>query len=214
MQTFKTTQDKAEYFRQRYSAVVYNAALRDINKVAKATGNKEDKESLKLSAQAALWIAVSEHPEETKFKTLKLATNLFSSWIKDEYNEEILRDRNRKNSTESFTTTPWGTYSGGPEMGKPNFAFVSPVEGPDKYIERELELKQLIKMVDRWISEWGPHTTVWAIARLRNAKGVIDTARKLGFSETELMDTKTKTNIRKIYRILGEIQLELEQNGT
>lgn len=207
MQTFKTPQDKAEYFRKKYSAVVYNAALRDINKVIKATGNRENKKSLKLSAEAALWIAVCENPEETKFKTLKLATNLFSSWIKDEYNEEILRNRNRKSAPESYITTPWGTNL------DDKFTFISQIEGPDKHIEREIDLKQLIKMVDRWISEWGPHTTVWAIANLRNSKGVLDTARKLGFTDTDLADKKTKTKIRNIYRILGEIQLELE-NGS
>ena len=204
MQTFKTPQAKAEYFRQKYSAVILRAALRDINKVGKATGNIECKKSLELSAQAALWITVCEYPTETKFKTLKLAANLFSSWIKDEYNEEILRDRNRKNAPESYTQMPWGI--GIKHQGD----FIDPKESPDTYVTKQLELKQLVKAVDRLILEWGPHSTVWAIARFRN-KGVIDTARKLGFTEADLADTKTKSKIRKIYRILGEIQLELEQ---
>lgn len=205
--TFKTPQEKAEFYIRKYTDIILNATKKDVGKIKKATGNRESTKSLKLSAAGALWLTICENPEETKFKTLKMATDLFSSWIKDEYNEEILRNRNRKSAPESYITTPWGTNL------DDKFTFVSQIEGPDKRIEREIDLKQLVKMVDKWISEWGPHTTVWAIASLRNSKGVLDTARKLGFTDTDLADTKTKTKIRNIYRILGEIQLELE-NGS
>lgn len=207
VRTFNSSQDKAQYYIDHFATIIYNGARKDINKVAIATGNREPSESLKLSAQAALWITVCENPEKPLKETLKLAKDLFSSWIKNEYNDEILRGRNRKNSPESYSRTPWGTSI----QNHGILGLVSLGESPDKLAERQSEMKRLTKAIDKLILEWGPHSAVWAIANFRSDKGVIDTARKLGFTEEQLGDKKLINKLRKVYRVLNNIRLEMEQ---
>lgn len=205
IRTFSTPQEKAEFYINKYTDIVLNATKKDIGKVKRATGNQESTESLRLSAAGALWLTVCEHPEKSLSETIKIAKKLFSKEIRNEYDDEILRNRTRKGSPESYTTTSWGTNM------QANGQYIDPKESPDKLVERELELKYLIKIADQLILKWGPHAATWALASFKN-DGILATARSLGFTDKEIYNQKVITwEFRKLYKILSDIRLEMEQ---
>ena len=206
---FKTIEDKATFYINNYTSTILNAVKKDINKVAKATGNKESPKSVKLQIQAALWIAVCENPKASVTKILKIAKKDFNGVFKNEYEEERVRARikegpshGRKDHTVNYTAMPWGVSTKGNQL-------ISQMEAPDAFIEREEEMAQIVKITDILIRNWGPQATLWALAKFKSTS-IYDAARLLGFEENELKTPKVRNRFRKIYRMLNDIKSELE----
>lgn len=185
---------KAQHYLDLYADKIYQANRKTINKIAKATGNVEKENSLKVLAQAAIWIAVHENPKLEGEDIYAIAYAMYRDWLKDEYTEEILRSRNRKNAPEEYVR---------------GHQFYNPKDKPEKNIEDREKAKKIYPVMNWLIEKWGPQIAIWVLVQMDNGCSVREVARKLGFTEKDLSVKNTSSKLRNVYRTLDKVYKEL-----